>query len=58
MIGEGGKAALFGECKWSSKPVGTDVLDEVKAKAQFLAREAGFEKLAYTLFSRSGFTPR
>ena len=50
-------SALVGECNWSTKPVGVNVLDALKCKAQILARESGIEKIQYALFSRSGFTP-
>lgn len=51
------KKALAGECKWSIKPVGRNVLDELKQKAQTLLRSGEIERLYYALFSRSGFTP-
>jgi uncharacterized protein len=47
--------ALVGECKWSQKPAGTNVLEQLKQKAQALSGE--FSQLHYALFSRSGFTP-
>jgi hypothetical protein len=47
--------ALVGECKWSQKPVGTNVLEQLQQKAQALSGE--FAQLHYALFSRSGFTP-
>ena len=47
--------ALLGECKWSQKPVGTNVLEQLKQKAQAISVE--FPQLHYALFSRSGFTP-
>ena len=48
---------LAGECKWSTKPVGTDILDSLKRKAQNAQREGQWPQIAYMLFSRSGFTP-
>jgi hypothetical protein len=51
------KAALVGECKWSANPIGTNILDDLKHKAQVLARESGILHMQYILFSRSGFTP-
>jgi AAA+ ATPase superfamily predicted ATPase len=51
------KQALVGECKWSSNLVGTNILDDLKQKAQALLREGDIEQLHYALFSRSGFTP-
>jgi AAA+ ATPase superfamily predicted ATPase len=49
--------ALVGECKWSSKPVGLNILEELKQKAPTLAKDANLTKINYCLFSRSGFTP-
>jgi AAA+ ATPase superfamily predicted ATPase len=51
------KQALVGECKWSSNPVGTNILTDLKQKAQALLREGDISQLHYALFSRSGFTP-
>ena len=50
------KKALVGECKWSIRPVGGNVLDDLKRKAQALLRSGEIEYLYYALFSRSGFT--
>lgn len=51
------KQALVGECKWSVNPVGVNVLDDLKQKAQAILREGEITQLHYALFSRSGFTP-
>jgi hypothetical protein len=51
------KKALVGECKWSIRPVGVNVLDELKQKAQILTRSGDAGHTYYALFSRSGFTP-
>jgi len=50
------KTALVGECKWSLKPVGTNVLEDLKRKAELLLREGSVRKLQYILFARAGFT--
>ena len=54
-------AVLLGECKWSSKPVGINVLADLKRKAQILAADQQWDRqewrIDYALFSRSGFTP-
>lgn len=47
---------LFGEAKWSNKPVGTDILDDLKRKATLVDWRRGKRKEHYCLFSRSGFT--
>lgn len=51
------KQALAGECKWSIHPVGINILEDLKRKAQALLREGDITQLHYVLFSRSGFTP-
>jgi hypothetical protein len=48
--------ALVGECKWSVNSVGTNILDELKHKAETMATESGIEQIQYALFSRKGFT--
>lgn len=49
---------LLGECKWTRKPVGLDVLERLKAKVSRvradMKRQPGDVRLS--LFSRSGFT--
>ncbi|MFQ6044576.1 MAG: ATP-binding protein, partial [Candidatus Poribacteria bacterium] len=58
---------LVAECKWTKKPIGTNILDGLKAKAQILTKEIPpaplFQRgeipvgqIHYALFSRSGFT--
>jgi hypothetical protein len=44
------------ECKWSSRPVGTDILRELEAKSPDVIREAGIQQVDFALCSRSGFT--
>jgi len=55
-ISDEARVVLVGECKWSAKPVGTDVLAELRHKAQFLQREGFWDRVHYALFSRAGFT--
>ena len=54
ILGEGQMTLV--ECKWSSRPVGTDILQELEAKSADVSREAGIEKVSFALCSRSGFT--
>jgi AAA+ ATPase superfamily predicted ATPase len=44
---------LLGECRWRSRPVGSDVLLELKRKAE---RVPGTRHQVLALFSRTGFT--
>jgi hypothetical protein len=49
--------ALLGECKWSINPIGTNILQELKIKANILQQNHKIYSFHYALFSRSGFTP-
>lgn len=48
---------VFGECKWSSKPVGTNVFRELREKAKYVQWGRGKREEYFILFSKSGFTP-
>lgn len=50
------KEILFGEVKWSEKPVGTNIYEALKAKAAKVEWNAGERKERFVLFSKSGFT--
>ena len=50
------KKIIFGECKWSEKPVGTDIYEDLKKKAQKVEWNKNNRKEYYILFSKSGFT--
>ncbi|MFO8109194.1 MAG: ATP-binding protein [Thermoplasmata archaeon] len=47
---------LFGECKWSKKKVGLNLLDELKEKSVKVRWKNETRKEVFYLFSRSGFT--
>jgi AAA+ ATPase superfamily predicted ATPase len=47
---------LFGEVKWTEKPVGTDIVERLKRKATKVAWGTVERKETYALFSRSGFS--
>jgi len=51
------QTALVGECKWSKKALGTNILDELKSKAQVLMHKTEIKNVHYALFARAGFTP-
>lgn len=55
-LNERKKQIIFGECKWSSKPVGTNVYNDLKKKAGTVQWERGKRKDLFILFSKSGFT--
>ena len=50
------KYALFAECKWTTKKVGTNILEELKAKSFLLQQQFDIKNIYYGLFSKSGFT--
>lgn len=50
---------LMGECKWSRRAVGTDILDTLISKTPSVAADLPRppSEVQYALWSRSGFTP-
>jgi AAA+ ATPase superfamily predicted ATPase len=50
-------AILFGEVKWSARPLGTDILRRLKEKGARVDWGGPRRREAFALFSRSGFTP-
>ena len=50
------KTILVGECKWSQKAVGTNVLDDLKRNAVPLLASGPWERVIYVLFARAGYT--
>ncbi len=55
-LDEENKEIYFGEAKWSRKPVGIDILDDLKRKAALVDWNKGKRKEHFMLFSKSGFT--
>ena len=51
------RRVLAGECKWSARPVGIDILEELKAKVRILLAANPGLRVDHALFSKSGFTP-
>ena len=47
---------LFGEVKWTSKPVGTDIFEALKAKARRVKWGTENRKEHFCLWSKQGFT--
>jgi uncharacterized protein len=56
-INDEANAILFGEVKWSERPIGTDIYHQLVGKAQRVAWGTAGRREAFALFSRSGFTP-
>jgi AAA+ ATPase superfamily predicted ATPase len=55
-INEERREILFGEAKWSARPVGIDVYRDLKRKAPLVDWHNGERTERFCLFSRSGFT--
>lgn len=55
-ISDEARTVLVGECKWSTKPVGMDILKGLQDKVRIMQREGAWEQVHYVLFSRTGFT--
>jgi AAA+ ATPase superfamily predicted ATPase len=57
LVAMAGEEPVFAaECKWSKKPVGIDILKELRRKAFLISSEGPRDSLRLGLFSRSGFT--
>jgi len=52
----GGEPVFAAECKWSRKPIGIDVLRDLRRKVSLITPGGGTADLRLGLFSRSGFT--
>lgn len=50
------KEIVFGEAKWSNKPIGTNIYYNLKNKTQFVQWNISNRKEYFVLFSKSGFT--
>jgi len=52
------RQAMLVECKFSSKPVGVDILADLEEKARQVQPELQDRRIQYGLCARSGFTPQ
>jgi AAA+ ATPase superfamily predicted ATPase len=52
----GDEPVFAAECKWSKRPVGIDILTELRRKASLISAQGRRDDLRLGLFSRSGFT--
>ncbi len=57
VVAIGDDAILLGECKWTSKPVGDNLLADLERKAHSVLSQGHWHTVYYAHFSRSGFTP-
>lgn len=51
------KDIIFGEAKWSQRPLGTNIFNDLKEKSQNVDWNLGSRKDHFIIFSKSGFTP-
>jgi hypothetical protein len=51
------KTILFGEAKWTNKPAGTNIYEELVAKSELVEWKKKVRQAHFALFSKSGFTP-
>jgi hypothetical protein len=51
-----GESALFGEAKWSRRPLGTNILDHLEKASKLVKHPTNITTAHYALFARSGFT--
>ena len=56
LVGLGESEAILVECKWTSKPVGVDILAGLEQKANLIRPELENRPVRFALCSRSGFT--
>ncbi len=56
-LNEEQNAILFGEVKWSAKPIGTNIFQGLKEKASRVPWGKTGRREVFALFSRKGFTP-
>jgi len=56
VVAVGDDTVLVGECKWALRPVGTNILDDLVARAERIRSIVGVPRLRYALFARAGFT--
>jgi AAA+ ATPase superfamily predicted ATPase len=55
-IDEQHQTLFCAEVKWTAKPVGTNIYDQLKVKAETLARQRAVRSAQLGLFSKCGFT--
>ncbi len=55
-LNEKQKKIIFGECKWSEKPIGVDVYLNLKRKSQLVNWHNNERQEFFILYSKSGFT--
>jgi uncharacterized protein len=57
IVAIGDEGLCVGECKWSTRPVGANVLEDLRQTSGELVHHFGARRVIYALFARAGFTP-
>jgi len=57
VVAIGDESILLGECKWTRRPVGETVLDDLLRRAQRFRTSTSLPPTRHALFAQSGFTP-
>ena len=52
ILADAGDKAIFGECKWTTEKMGSDILTELQRKSEIFGR---YSDKMYILFSKTGF---
>jgi len=52
------RSAFFAEVKWTSKPAGANILENLQRKSKIVIEEKKLKKAYYAIFSKSGFTEK
>lgn len=50
------RSILFGECKWSTRPVGINIYVDLREKSKIILQTEEWSDIYYVLFSKKGFT--
>jgi hypothetical protein len=58
LIAMGQDAALFVECKWTTRPVGVDILRDLERRARLVSEGLDAQRRLFGLCARNGFTPQ
>lgn len=58
IIAVGQETALLVECKWTKRPIGTNILKDLERKASIVHEQLKAKQHLFGLCARSGFTPQ
>ena len=58
LIAMGQDTALFVECKWTTRPVGVDILRDLERRARLVSEGLDAQRRLFGLCAQNGFTPQ